>query len=136
MIIGINFYVQDQMPMAIYFGLTAAACGLFYPNYFHWRYKKHYSNFIKENYQNRFGAIEQIEITPEFIFSKDKTGEGKLKVEEIDEVSETKNHFMLKISTGMSLIIPKRELENIDRVRIELNAIGLKVIDELNWEWK
>jgi len=130
-ILGIYFYFQNNIAMTIYFGLIAIICGLFYPKYFNWRYKKHYKNYIKENYQKRFGEIEIIEISKEYICSKDKTGEGKIKLKEIDEVSETKNHFLLKISTGMSLIIPKREIENLDIIKNKFDEIGLKIIDEL-----
>jgi len=133
---SIYFYLQQNIAMTVYFAVITIICGLFYPKYFNWRYKKHYKNYIKDNYQKRFGQIENIEITEEYIYSKDKTGEGKIKLTEIDEVSETQNHFLLKVSTGMSLIIPKREIKNIDLLKIKFNEIGLNVIDELSWKWK
>ena len=133
---GIYFYSQNHMTMSIYFGLVALIIGVFYPKYFHWRYQKHITNYIKENYKQRFGEIENLEITKEYIYSKDKTGEGKIKIKEVENVSETKNHFFLKISTGMSLIIPKRAIKNIELLKDELNGIGLTVIDELNWKWE
>ncbi len=135
LILGICFYMQDNIAMTIYFGLTTIICGLFYPKYFKWRYEKHYKNYVNENYQKRFGEIAKLEITEEYIYSKDKTGEGKIKLKEIDEINETKNHFLLKISTGMSLIIPKREIDNIDLLKNELTAFRLKINNELNWEW-
>ena len=36
----------------------------------------------------------------------------------------------------MSLIIPKREIENLDIIKNKFDEIGLKIIDELDWEWK
>ena len=136
LVLGIYFYFQNNIAMTIYFGVIAIICGLFYPKYFNWRYKKHYKNYIKENYKKRFGEIENLKITKEYIYSKDKTGEGKIILKEIEEVNETKDHFLLKISTGMSLIIPKREMDNPDIIKNKFNEIGLKIIDELNWEWK
>jgi len=132
---SIYFYLQQNITMTIYFVVIAIISVLFYPKYFNWRYKKHYKNYIKDNYQKRFGQVENIEITEEYIYSKDKTGEGKIKLKEINEVNETPNHFFLKISTGMSLIIPKREIKNIDLLKIKINKIGLNIIDELSWKW-
>jgi hypothetical protein len=122
--LAIYFYMQDDLNLTIYFGLITIICGFFYPRYFRWRYKKHFKSYIKENYQKQFGEIAIMEITEEYIYLK-----------EIDEINETKKHFLLEVSTGMSLIVPKREINNIDLLRNELTEFGLKINDELNWEW-
>ena len=72
-VIALYFYLNGNSTMTIYFGLVALACGLFYPKYFKWRYKNHYKTYIKENYSKRFGQIESLEISSDYIFSKDKT---------------------------------------------------------------
>lgn len=130
------FYLNQNNPMAIYFGLVAIACGLFYPKYFRWRYKKHFQTYIRENYSKRFGESEIIEITTDSIFSKDKTGETKINLSEIEKVDETNNHFFLKISTGHSLIIPKNELSETDALRKKFKDLGLPVNNETNWKWE
>lgn len=135
-VVALYFYLNENVAMTIYFGLVAIACGLFYPKYFKWKYKKHYKTYIKENYSKRFGQIEALEINNDYIFSKDKTGEGKINISEIERVDETDNHFFLKISTGLSLIIPKKELENVDELRENFKEIGLTVNNETNWTWK
>lgn len=135
-VVALYFYLNENVAMTIYFGLVAIACGLFYPKYFKWKYKKHYKPYIKENYSKRFGQIEALEINNDYIFSKDKTGEGKINISEIERVDETDNHFFLKISTGLSLIIPKKELENVDELRENFKEIRLTVNNETNWTWK
>ncbi len=136
LIIGIYFYQQDNVFMSGFFGLVGVVTGIFYPKYFNWRYKKHYSNFIKDNYRQRVGEVSIIDITKEYVYSKGKAGESKILLKEIDEVSDTMHHFFLKISSGQTLIIPKREIEDVELLRVELELIGLKIIDELDWEWK
>ena len=135
-VIALYFYLSENTAMTIYFGLVAIVCGLFYPKYFKWRYKKHYKTYIKENYSKRFGQVESLEINSDYIFSKDKTGEGKINLSEIERVDETDNHFFLKISTGMSLLIPKSELGNVDKLRKKFKEIGLIINDETKWTWK
>ncbi len=135
-IVGVYFYLNQNILMAIYFGLVSLACGLFYPKYFKWRYKKHYKAYITENYSKRFGLTEIIEINDDFILSKDKTGEGKIKLAEIEKIDETGNHFFLKVSTGMSLIIPKDRISSPNILRVEFEKLGLKINNERNWKWK
>jgi hypothetical protein len=134
LVLGLYFYFLNNMAMTKYFGLTTVLCWLFYPRYFNWRYKKYFKDFVNEHFQKRFGEIERIKFTREYIYTIDKTGEGKINTKELEEVSETKKHFIFKISTGLSLIIPKREIDDLDLFKIELNGIGIKTIDELSWE--
>lgn len=135
-VMALYFYLNENVAMTIYFGLVAIACGLFYPKYFRWRYKNHYKTYIQENYSKRFGQVETLEINNDWIFSKDKTGEGKINISEIERVDETNNHFFLKISTGLSMLIPKKQLENVDELRENFEEIGLTVNNETNWTWK
>jgi YcxB-like protein len=134
-ILAIYLFYRENVPLAITYGLFALTIGFLYPKYFKWRYKKHYKTFIKENYSERFGQNTFLEINDEYVVSKDKIGEGKINLSEIKKVDETINHFFIKISTGFTLIIPKRELNNIDEVRNEFVNLGFEVINDLNWKW-
>lgn len=134
--IAFYFYLSENIAMTIYCGIVALVCGFFYPKYFKWRYKKHYKAYIKENYSKRFGQDETLEIFNDCISSKDKIGEGKINLSEIERVNETNNHFFLKISTGLSILIPKRELDSVEKLREKFKDIGLSINDEKSWTWK
>lgn len=129
-------YSNQNNTMTIYFLVIALITGLFYPKYFIWRYKRHYKLSIKEAYSNRFGQTETLEITDDFILSKDKTGEGKINLTEVEKVNETQTHFFIKLSTGLSLIIPKAELDNTYELRSVFKKLKLQLNDETNWTWK
>ena len=135
LLFALYFYNSDKDFLTYYFVVVAMITGLFYPKYFKWRYKKHYRTYIKENYKNRFNERAQLEFTPEYIESKDKTGEGKIKTSELKEISETSDHFFVKLSTGMSLIIPKKEFSDLNQLRGQLEQLNIPIKDELNWEW-
>ena len=132
---AIYFFLGENKVMTIYLVFVTLACGLFYPKYFKWRYKTHYKTFIKANYSKLFGQIQTVEINNDWIFSKDQSAEGKIKLSEIEQVDETQNHFFLKISTGISLLIPKKELPQVDEVRDKLSSIGLTIHKDTNWSW-
>ena len=134
-ILAIYFYSTNNTTLTIYFCSIAAVCALFYSKYFKWRYKKHYKNFIKRNYSSRFGEVTEFEFTEEFISTKDKVGESKIELSEIKEVNETKKLFLIKIQSGLTLIIPKRELQNLDSLKQKFNQHQIIIKDELNWKW-
>jgi len=128
------FCLNQNIALTLYLGLIAITSGFFYPKYFKWSHKKQYKTFIHENYSKRFGQIETIEIKEDSIFSKDKAGELKIYISEIEKIDETQNHFFLKISTGLSLIIPKNEINNSNELRQKFKSMGLTLNNETNWK--
>ena len=136
LVIAAYFYLNQDNALAMYFGLVAVASAIFYPKYFIWRYKSHYTTYIRENYSKRFGQLERMEISTDFIVFSDKTGEGKVKLSEIETVNETARHFFIAISTGGSIIIPKSQLDNPAALKATFTGLGLNVKDETNWRWR
>ncbi len=88
-----------------------------------------------ENYSKRFGQLEHLEINSDHIFARDKTGEGKINISEIENVSETQSHFFIKITTGVSLIIPKTKIKNSEEIKTQFENLKIPIIDETNWKW-
>lgn len=54
--------------------------------------------------------------------------------------SEIKDYFFIALKTGVSIMIPKSEIIDVEAVRTELKMIaekiGINFISELNWKWK
>lgn len=130
------FFYKQIVAMTIYFIVAAVVFALFYNRYFKWRYKKHYSNFIDENYQNRIGIESEMKILNDEIFVRDKTGEGKIRTEEITEINNLKNHIFANVSTGTTLIIPKTKIANPEKVIEKFETMGIKINDYNNWKWE
>jgi hypothetical protein len=128
------FYSFGNAFLAIYMATFAVITALFYPKYFKWRYKRHYENFIKDNYANRLGLMQTLEFHPDHIFLKDKTGESKINLKEIEEMTEISSHFFIKLSSGVSLIVPKDRV-NSDEVRAKIKSLDLKINDLSHWKW-
>ena len=129
------FYANDNVGMSYYFALIALLTSLFYPKYYKWRNKKHFTNFIRANYVSRFNKPSSIELTSSQIIARDESGEGRVQLTEVDKVSETKNHFFLKMKSNDSLIIPKAKLSNNQDLKAEFNKLNILIEDELEWEW-
>jgi len=126
-IVAIYFYLVENWTMTIFFILYGIICGLFFKRYFDWRYKKHYKAHIKENYKKRFGQIEELEFLPDVIKAKDIIGEGTIRIKEIDRIDETNEHYLLNISTGQTIIIPKNKVENIRELTDHILSLGIEI---------
>lgn len=133
---AIYFYVQDNVALAYYFMVTAIILGVFYPKYFNWRYKKHYTQFIKDTYKNRIGIPSTLRITDETIAMYDKTGEGRIKIEEIAVVNHTDKYLFAEVTTGASIIIPKYKVDEAEIVLAKLANLGIQINNDLKWKYK
>lgn len=129
------FYYSGNIPLTIYCAAVAVVSYIFYPYYFKWRYKNHYQKYIRNAYSQRFGLVETIEFQEDCILTSDKSGEGKILKPELEEIIETEHHYFLKVSTGMYLIIPKVEIDDLDSLNSELEGIGVQISQDLNWKW-
>ncbi len=121
---------------ATYFSILAIAAGFFYKKLFFWRYKRKFLKFIKESYSHRYGETDSLEFQRSQIVARDSQGEAKFKASNIEAVIETANHIFIKTSNNVSIIIPKKQVEDIDSIKRELKNLGLKITDELAWKWK
>jgi hypothetical protein len=113
---------------------------LFYPYYQRRQYKNHYAKFIADTYKNRFGKTSNITFTETALETNDITGESKINLAQLENLTETANYFYLKMKTGGHIIIPRYKLNNVSEVQEKLKALCTKLsidfITDLNWKWK
>ncbi len=68
------------------------------------------------------------------------TGELKIYFSGISEIAETGEYFYMKLKSGNTIIIPKKKLEDKEKVENKIREITenykIKFISELNWIWK
>ena len=100
------------------------------------QYKNHFKKHVEENYKNRINKPVEININENSVNAKDFTSESKISGTELKELIETKNHFFIKLTTDLSLILPKHAIENKAEFKKHITELGAEYVDELNWEWK
>lgn len=112
---------------------------LFYPIYEAKKYIKHFETFYEENFDKKQGTDVRIELGEHEIKAFDYAGEGKRRIDSIEEIAETQHHVFVKLSPGMAYIIPKYRIEN----HLELNQwvkstcqkYNIPHIVDMNWKW-
>jgi sRNA-binding regulator protein Hfq len=78
----------------------------------------------------------EMEFIEDTIRAKDFTSESIINGNELKELIETKNNFFIKLTTDLSLIVPKHSIENKTEFKKHLTELGAEYVDELNWRWK
>ncbi|HMC01955.1 MAG TPA: YcxB family protein, partial [Flavobacteriaceae bacterium] len=116
--------------------ITAILWFVFYPMYSKWRYKRHFKKHVEENYKNRINKPVVIDFSENSVNAKDFTSETKINGTELKELIETKNHFFIKLTTDLSLIVPKHSIKNRTEFKKRVTEFGAEYVDELNWKWK
>lgn len=131
-----NYVYKNELLFPLILIVFAILWFIIYPIYSKSRYKKHYKKHVKNNYKTRFFKPIELNINQNFIEAKDFTGESKINISEIEYLVELKNQFLIHVSSNASIIIPKRDLKEIDDFKNEFIKLSIPIKDELNWKWK
>lgn len=133
------FFWRD-LAFCITFVVLGTLWLIIYPFFQRKRYIKVYGRNLDEIYKNRFGKPIELTFGKDNISSKDYSGEGKIKLNEIEKINEVQNYFYIKFTTGVSHIIPKQKIEKSNEVKKFLKDLAKKhnipYQTELEWQWK
>ncbi|MET4105171.1 hypothetical protein [Hymenobacter sp. UYP22] len=139
-VLALFFYLQDNIYLMFYFLFFTVICGILFPVYSRRRYMKHYENFVRENYKDRFNELIFIKVDNNSLLTKDKISEGCINMSEISEIVEVSSAIYLRLTTNMSLILPKQQIARFPELRHELLRIATQLqipyINALGWSWK
>ncbi|MDR1182919.1 MAG: YcxB family protein [Bacteroidales bacterium] len=89
-------------------------------------YRRHYRNQVKTHFADINGVSVELQITDDYIETKDRTGETKMKLTAIKKVYETGNLFIIQSCTGGFLSIAKQDIDFV-RFRDSLVSRGLNL---------
>jgi hypothetical protein len=139
-ILSLLFYLMEDNLVAIVCLVLAAVTFFFFPSFQGKQLYKAYKKSVNENYNKRFGKQLQVAFTEDAILYHDSNSEAKILLTTISKITELQDLFIIEMSTGGGLIIPKQQLENTVGVRQLLQGVSQKLsvpfVQELNWKWK
>lgn len=128
-----------QKIAAISFLSGAVLWILLYPLWERKNYRKYFTTFIREHMKNRFGNVLSIEITNEFLLTREHENENKTPTSEIEMIQEIRELLLIRLKGGTTFFIPKEQITELGQLKNRLQKLAnhLKVeyaIDE-KWEW-
>jgi len=138
LVFSVVLYLADSLDFSIGFLVLAILWLIFYPFFQKSRYEKGYKRHNIEYFKNRFDKPVELSFTKEYIASKDESGEGKMKLSELEALHEIQDYYFLKFNSGVSLIIPKKEVVEFNKLKELLESLvkKLQIEHEVNLEWK
>jgi hypothetical protein len=132
----VYFYVRGNMFMSVGFGLWAIAGEIWFPQYFRYRYKKHYEKFIRENYAARIGVDSLLEIRDDAIYTRDKFSESKFFLSEVEKVEELPGYFYIKLRIGSHIVLPKKNAVESSDLKNTFHGKGITIVEHPDWRWE
>lgn len=139
LILAAFFYYKDKLGLTVTFGVLAVGMYFYYPIIERRRYRKHYEAYIKEHFKEGVDRDVTLELTTEYLLGRESDNESKIMTKEVKRISELKEVFLIQLTQGQTLIVPKRDLTNVDALRNMLQEIAETVkapfIDDSNWKW-
>lgn len=134
------FVLNKQYIWALFFIIAPILWFFIYPIRERKRYINHYSAFIKEHWNERFGKLSTVEFNNEYIIATDNNSESKVATIGIKEIYELQSYIYINLKDGQSLIIPKEKIENknvlIGRLKELADFLKIGYIIDENWVWK
>jgi hypothetical protein len=141
-IFGYLAYFDFRQPNMAYVMAGLAGFWLItYPFYSRWNYKRHYRKHINEHLKGQFDQVVNLEINDQHLTILDAKGNNSnITYASIKEIVELPHHFLIRLATGSSIILPKREFKEIKELQKFLGLIITKQKVPFNkddkWKWK
>jgi len=134
-LIFLSIYKNENL-YAISLVLVALFILIFHKKQMKNNYEKMFKKSIQQ-YKNRFDKIVELKFTETEIEVKSVAGNTQFYNSQIKSVIETKEYFFIRLQPE-AIIIPKRELENIENINEYLNSLAKKLNIQYkeNFEWK
>lgn len=138
-IFAISLFIIGSPFLAAGFAAFALLWFFLYPLWEKKKYEKYFQTVIQENYKNRIEVEIKIEIRDEHIFTASGGREAKIAINEIKEIVELKDLFLISLDVTQAFVLPKDQLKELVSIKSELKELAKKVNveykEELKWQW-
>jgi len=134
--IGGVFLITDSRIGALVCSIGGLLWFVFHPLYSRKRYHRHYTRHIAEHYKKRIDRPVDISVDAKFIHLKDATSNAKISTKELEKVIEIPNHYLIKMKTGVSLIVPKPAVAEPEKFTALFRRMNVEVQDCTDWKWQ
>ena len=141
LLLAVVLFLFADKSFAIAFALIAVLWFLFYPKWETRKYRKHYLNFVRENFQNSIGKPTTLELEKDVVRADNHMGNSTFKTTVVTATDEIADSYYLRLDKGMVIAVPKRILgehaiafsEWLEEVE-QQNNLTRNV--DFNWQWK
>lgn len=141
LILALLVLAIGYVTMAIVLVVFGVLWYIVYPQYLSSKYVMHYADFINENFAHLLSDSIFLTIDDDFIISKDKISEGKIKLTEIKSIIRLSDNYLINLGLGSNLVLPLMDIQkdkNVISTFVEKisEKTGLTIEDKSSWRWQ
>jgi len=137
--VGAVAFLIDLILLGIAFLTLAIIWMLLYPFYSKRLHMRHFRNNIKEHYDRRVNEEVTLAVAADGIFTSGRDGESKINYDAVDSIVELSDHFIVRLISAASLILPKDRTRG-DDLKVMVKSIAdnakVEIVDARDWNWQ
>ncbi len=138
--VAIYYSVYTNWSIVILSIFLSVAAYLLYPIRDARFYKKKITANVLENNKDKFGQQITLSFDEQSLSSKINENEGKISIQELEQIDEIQNEIFIKIKNGQSILIPKNGISNLEECISYLknlsNTLNIPYKTDLDWKYK
>lgn len=120
--------------------IIGAVFFIFFPKYLAFYYKRYMARAVKSSdYKNRVGQFYDISFGDEYMEIKNDQMEAKYYFSNFEYITETSEHFFIKLKGADFLIFPKAQIQAYPALKTFFKNIctnqGIAYCEEYDWQW-
>jgi hypothetical protein len=77
----------------------------------------------------------ELQFDEETLVTKDENYESVMKFSEVIRLVELPTIYLLQLNAGASVVIPKRNFAESEKLKSELGAMNIPFVNELDWKF-
>lgn len=140
LVVCVLFLLMQNYAMAFGFFLISLLWFIVYPKVERKSYIKKFKKHIAEHLKDRSNIHSKVVLKDDVWHSYAGANETQFPFKEIKEINEIDAYYFIKLKSGHSLIIPKREIKQVGELTRLLQEAALKYkfnyFINLKWEWR
>ncbi len=138
---GIVLFLDEEYRYYSYFMLGSGLLFfLVYPWWSAWFYKRMFKKQIEAQFKDQLPYFTKLVMEDEFIEVASPRGNTRFLISDIKSIIETKDHLVILFSEFMSIIIPKKEVPDLNLLQKQIEAYRdnykIPVTQDFVWKWK
>lgn len=134
------FFVENKPVLSVAFLILGIAWPIFYPGYAKRRNKTHFEKYITTMFEDKFDHSSTITIDEQLIHSEEENYEMKIGINQVKHIYETADYFYAHLKSGVTIIFPRKKIENLAVLEDQLRDIAskqqIRFTEMMDWKWK
>lgn len=136
--LSLYFFSKSNLFLSLFFFCLWGICFFFYPILDQKKWIRFYKKYVKKTYKNQINNFQEVEFCENHIEIQNISRKAKICITHVEKIIELQTIIFIQLKDGMSIILPKNEMNHLDDVKKFLQewAEKFKIKYELDESWE